>query len=115
MSVKSSRKKEIVPCVVKLQKILSKVQFMARLDNILKYEFFHAEDFISDTFFLEWVTSPSNREYSAFWNKLVEIYPDKCIEIEIAKDILLNNYQGQGLNPLEEEELWRKINKSLLS
>lgn len=104
-----------MPCVVKLQKILSKVQFMARLDNILKYEFFHAEDFISDTFFLEWVTSPSNREYSAFWNKLVEIYPDKCIEIEIAKDILLNNYQGQGLNPLEEEELWRKINKSLLS
>ena len=102
-------------CVVKLQKILSKVQFMARLDNILKYEFFHAEDFISDTFFLEWVASPSNQEYCAFWNQLIDIYPDIYFEIETAKEILLNSCEGQGLNPFEEEELWRKINKSLLS
>jgi hypothetical protein len=46
---------------------------------------------------------------------LIEIYPDKYFEIEIAKEILLNSCEGQGLNPLEEEELWRKINKSLLS
>jgi hypothetical protein len=65
--------------------------------------------------FLEWVASPSNQEYCAFWNQLIEIYPDKYSEIEIAKEILLNSCEGQGLNPFEEEELWRKINKSLLS
>ncbi|MFY7828188.1 MAG: hypothetical protein ACOVQ4_13750 [Flectobacillus sp.] len=88
---------------------------MARLDNILKYEHYKAEDFISDTFFLEWVASPNNIECCVFWNRLMEIYPDKCKEINMAKEILLFDIPGSGLDPFEEEKLWQKINKSLLS
>ncbi|WP_026994064.1 hypothetical protein [Flectobacillus major] len=88
---------------------------MKILDTFVKYEKYLAEDFVSDSFFLQWISEPNNPQISSFWQEFIKKFPQKNKEIETAKEIILQEIPDESLTNFEEDELWQRINKSISS
>lgn len=81
-----------------------------------KYKLYRSEDFLNDEQFTRWVDKPDDSMLSNFWESLIRVYPEKIEEIIIAKNKLLQ-FQGifQPLNMNEMENLWSKINITIIT
>ncbi len=71
------------------------------------------EDFVQDTFFYEWVTSPSDQHH-AFWTAWLELHPEKKSTVEEAQAILLS-LTTQSLPSVSEhmQQDWPRIRAAM--
>lgn len=60
--------------------------------NISIYQHLTTENFLEEEYFREWVLNP-NTESNAFWNRVINTYPEQASKILEAKELLLAIHQ----------------------
>ncbi|PWJ59395.1 ferric-dicitrate binding protein FerR (iron transport regulator) [Dyadobacter jejuensis] len=75
-----------------------------------RYDHFRAEDFVWDSSFREWVLKPSP-ENQKFWNKWIELHPDRKGHVEQARQIVMSLQISEP--ELSEEHIASKVEDML--
>ncbi len=78
-------------------------------NSLTNYREFSVQQFLEDPFFREWVLRP-DFESDQFWSDWVSANPDKEVEVEEAKNLLLElRLPEYSLSQEEIEEVWDKV------
>lgn len=78
------------------------------------YKTYTSEDFIHDGYFIEWVKRPDS-ENSQFWKEIIDQYPEKEKEINIAYSILKSFLPvSEDISKEEINDLCKMIEKSTI-
>ncbi|GAB3262892.1 FecR family protein [Larkinella harenae] len=81
-------------------------------DTMKEYKDYNLEDFLFDEKFQQWVRSGSP-EQETFWQNITAAYPDKKVELEQARELILS-WQNQPPS-LSERELNQEIDRVMQS
>lgn len=78
------------------------------------YETYTAEDFLDDSFFIEWVRDNSSR-CGKFWNDWEQTAPANLDEMKLAKEKLTLILSAERISPEagDEAEVWARILKTI--